>query len=134
MPEMSDDGVLEYIVQEVEETGIGPNVTIIIGGLVAGSTERPRLYYDNLSSIFDIVSSTSCFVEAKTCDINRRLKGKKVARISELRMFLVSSIRLVCDDCEKEGSDCVDWMLFCMACGHVACDDSSRYACKGSCT
>jgi hypothetical protein len=44
MPEMSDDGVLEYIVQEVEEIGIGPNVTIIIGGLVAVGVLNVRDY------------------------------------------------------------------------------------------
>ena len=44
MAEMSGDGVLEYSVQKVEETGIGPNVTIMIGGLVAVGVPNVRDY------------------------------------------------------------------------------------------
>lgn len=35
MPKMSDVEVLGYFIQKIEETEIGPNVTIMIGGLVA---------------------------------------------------------------------------------------------------
>jgi hypothetical protein len=49
----TDDGVLEYLVQKVEETGTGLKVTMMIGGLVAvgvlkvrDNTMITRLVYD----------------------------------------------------------------------------------------
>jgi hypothetical protein len=54
MPEMSNDEILEFLVQKVEETGVGHSVTLIIGGLaVVGGLVRSKLYYDYLSSLFD---------------------------------------------------------------------------------
>jgi hypothetical protein len=54
MPEKSNDEVLEYLVQKVEETEVGPSVTLTIGGLVVeGGLVSPKLYYDYLSSLFD---------------------------------------------------------------------------------
>jgi hypothetical protein len=49
----SNDEVLEYLVQKVEETGVGPSVTLMIGGLViVGVLVRSKLYYDYLLSLF----------------------------------------------------------------------------------
>jgi hypothetical protein len=54
MPEISNDEVLEYVIQKVEETKIGPSVTLAIGGLVVvGGLVSSKLYYDYLSSLFD---------------------------------------------------------------------------------
>jgi hypothetical protein len=39
-----DDGLLEYFVQKVEETGIGPNVIIMIVGLVVVGVLNVRHY------------------------------------------------------------------------------------------
>lgn len=60
MPEISNDEVLEYVIQKVEETKIGPSVTLAIGGLVVvGGLVSSRLYYDYLSSLFDIYTDKS---------------------------------------------------------------------------
>jgi hypothetical protein len=54
MPETSNDEALEYLVQKVEETGVSPMVTLMIGGLVVvGGLVRSKLYYDYLSGLFD---------------------------------------------------------------------------------
>jgi DNA repair exonuclease SbcCD nuclease subunit len=60
MPEISNDEVLEYVIQKVEETKIGPSVTLAIGGLVVvGGLVSSKLYYDYLSSLFDIYTDKS---------------------------------------------------------------------------
>ena len=60
MPEISNDEVLEYLIQKVEETKIGPSVTLTIGGLVVvGGLVSSKLYYDYLSSLFDIYTDKS---------------------------------------------------------------------------
>ena len=60
MPEISNDEVLEYVIQKVEETKIGPSVTLAIGGLVVvGGLVSSKLYYDHLSSLFDIYTDKS---------------------------------------------------------------------------
>lgn len=60
MPEISNDEVLEYLIQKVEETKIGPSITLAIGGLVVvGGLVSSRLYYDYLSSLFDIYTDKS---------------------------------------------------------------------------
>lgn len=51
---MSDDEVLEYLVQKVEETGVGLSVTLMTGGLViVGQLTRSKLYYDYLLRLFE---------------------------------------------------------------------------------
>ena len=60
MPEISNDEVLEYLIQKVEETKIGPSVTLAIGGLVVvGGLVSSKVYYDYLSSLFDIYTDKS---------------------------------------------------------------------------
>lgn len=60
MPEISNDEVLEYLIQKVEEMKIGPSVTLAIGGLVVvGGLVSSKLYYDYLSSLFDIYTDKS---------------------------------------------------------------------------
>jgi hypothetical protein len=60
MPEISNDEVLEYLIQKVEETKIGPSVTLAIGGLVVvGGLVSSKLYYDYLSSLFEIYTYNS---------------------------------------------------------------------------
>jgi hypothetical protein len=60
MSEISNDEVLEYLIQKVEETKIGPSVTLAIGGLVVvGGLVSSKLYYDYLSSLFDIYTDKS---------------------------------------------------------------------------
>ena len=60
MPEISNEEVLEYLIQKVEETKIGPSVTLAIGGLVVvGGLVSSKLYYDYLSSLFDIYTEKS---------------------------------------------------------------------------
>lgn len=52
--------VLEYLVQKVEETGVSPTVTLMIGGLVVvGGIVRSKLYYDYLSSLLDTYTENS---------------------------------------------------------------------------
>jgi hypothetical protein len=54
MPETSNDEILEYLIQKVEETGVSPSVTLMIGGIVVvGGLVRSKLYYDYLSGLFD---------------------------------------------------------------------------------
>lgn len=60
MPEISNDEVLEYLIQKVEETKIGPSITLAIGGLVVvGGLVSSKVYYDYLSSLFDIYTDKS---------------------------------------------------------------------------
>ena len=60
MPEMSNDEVLEYLVQKVEETAIGFSVTLNVNGLViVGESIRSKLYYDHLSRLFDTYTEKS---------------------------------------------------------------------------
>lgn len=60
MPEISNDEVLEYLIQKVEETKIGPSVTLATGGLVVvGGLVSSKVYYDYLSSLFDIYTDKS---------------------------------------------------------------------------
>ncbi|HET9356994.1 MAG TPA: hypothetical protein VFN98_02775 [Nitrososphaeraceae archaeon] len=60
MPEISNDEVLEYLIQKVEETKIGPGVTLATGGLVVvGGLVSSKVYYDYLSSLFDIYTDKS---------------------------------------------------------------------------
>lgn len=60
MPDISNDEVLEYLIQKVEETKIGPSVTLATGGLVVvGGLVSSKVYYDYLSSLFDIYTDKS---------------------------------------------------------------------------
>ena len=60
MPDISNDEVLEYLIQKVEETKIGPSVTLAIGGLVVvGGLVSSKVYYDYLSSLLDIYTDKS---------------------------------------------------------------------------
>ena len=60
MPEISNDEVLEYLIQKVEETKIGPGVTLATGGLVVvGGLVSSKVYYDYLSSLFNIYTDKS---------------------------------------------------------------------------
>lgn len=60
MPEISNDEVLEYLIQKVEETKIGPSVTLATDGLVVvGGLVSSKVYYDYLSSLFDIYTDKS---------------------------------------------------------------------------
>lgn len=60
MPEISNDEILKYLIQKVEETKIGPSVTLAIGGLVVvGGLVSSKVYYDYLSSLFDIYTDKS---------------------------------------------------------------------------
>ena len=60
MPQISNDEVLEYLIQKVEETKIGPGVTLATGGLVVvGGLVSSKVYYDYLSSLFDIYTDKS---------------------------------------------------------------------------
>ena len=60
MPEISNDEVLEYLIQKVEEAKMGPSVTLAIGGLVVvGGLVSSKVYYDYLSSLFDIYTDKS---------------------------------------------------------------------------
>lgn len=60
MPDISNDEVLEYLIQKVEETKIGPGVTLATGGLVVvGGLVSSKVYYDYLSSLFDIYTDKS---------------------------------------------------------------------------
>ena len=60
MPEIPNEEVLEYLIQKVEETKIGPSVALAIGGLVVvGGLVGSKLYYDHLSSLFDIYTDKS---------------------------------------------------------------------------
>lgn len=62
-PDMSDkvnDEVLEYLVQKVEETGVGFSVTLNVNGLViVGELMRSKLYYDYMSRLYDTYTDKS---------------------------------------------------------------------------
>jgi hypothetical protein len=66
---MSNDELLEFFVQRVEETSIGFSVTLTIGGLVIeGELVRSNLYYDYLSHLFETYTDKSA--ERKTIEEN----------------------------------------------------------------
>jgi|SRR5215212_10476650 len=51
---MSSDEILEYLVHQVEETGVGKPVTLCVNGLiVTGIIIRAKYYYDRMSIMFD---------------------------------------------------------------------------------
>ncbi|MGI0051439.1 MAG: hypothetical protein ACRD8K_06845 [Nitrososphaeraceae archaeon] len=52
---MESDRVLEYLVQKVEETGIGHNVTLYVQGLIVnGALMHSKEYYDMITEYFNI--------------------------------------------------------------------------------
>jgi hypothetical protein len=49
---MISDRVLEYLVQKVEETGIGVNLTLFVKGVIVnGSMIRSKQYYDKVTEL-----------------------------------------------------------------------------------
>jgi hypothetical protein len=70
------DEVLEFLVRKVEETGVGIAITLCVNGLVVtGTTMRSRLYFDEMSKLFD--TSDSRKFEFSTDDPIERDIGKK---------------------------------------------------------
>ena len=64
---MSNDELLEFFVQKVEETSIGFSVTLTFSGLVVeGELVRSNLYYDYLSHLFETYTDKSA--EKKTVE------------------------------------------------------------------
>ena len=60
MPDKVNDEVLEYLVQKVEETGVGFSVTLNVNGLViVGELMRSKLYYDYMSRLYDTYTDKS---------------------------------------------------------------------------
>lgn len=60
MPDPLNDEVLEYLVQKVEETGVGFSVTLNVNGLViVGKLMRSKLFYDYMSRLLDTYSDKS---------------------------------------------------------------------------
>ena len=84
MPEMTDDEVLEYLVQKVEETGVSPSMTLMIGGLVVvGGMVRSKIYYDYLSGLFDTYSDK----EGETKDHGVRYDTKDPIELETLEKY-----------------------------------------------
>ena len=84
MPEMTDDEVLEYLVQKVEETGVSPSVILMIVGLVVvGGMVRSKIYYDYLSGLFDTYSDT----EGKTKEHGVRYDTKDPIELETLEKY-----------------------------------------------
>jgi hypothetical protein len=51
---MSADEVLENLIEGVEKTGVGHNISVCINGqIVTGQLIRSKRYYDLMSKIFD---------------------------------------------------------------------------------
>lgn len=69
---MSNDEVLEYLVKEVEETGVGTTISLYINGLiVTGQLIRSKRYYDLMSSIHDErITMTNDLNETTASDLN----------------------------------------------------------------
>ncbi len=85
MPEKSNDEVLEYIVQKVEETGVSSTVTLTIGGLiVVGGLIRSKLYYDYMSRWFDTSTKRS---EGETREHEVRYDTKDPIELETLERY-----------------------------------------------
>jgi hypothetical protein len=56
---MSDnDGLLEFLIMKVEETGIGAGVTLCINGsIITGNLIKSKIYYDKMIEMYDFDES-----------------------------------------------------------------------------
>ena len=56
---MSDnDGLLEFLVMKVEETGIGAGITICMNGsIITGNLTKSKIYYDKMIEMYDFDDS-----------------------------------------------------------------------------
>ncbi|MBA3978894.1 MAG: hypothetical protein H0X50_12040 [Nitrosopumilus sp.] len=52
---MSDnDGLLEFLITKVEETGIGAGLTLCVNGsIITGNLIKSRIYYDKMIEMYD---------------------------------------------------------------------------------
>ncbi len=52
---MSDnDGLLEFLIKKVEETGIGAGITLCVNGsIITGNLIKSRIYYDKMIEMYD---------------------------------------------------------------------------------
>ncbi len=52
---MSDnDGLLEFLITKVEETGIGAGITLCVNGsIITGNLIKSRIYYDKMIEMYD---------------------------------------------------------------------------------
>jgi hypothetical protein len=52
---MSDnDGLLEFLIMKVEETGIGPGITLCMNGsIITGNLIKSKVYYDKMIEMYD---------------------------------------------------------------------------------
>src|ERR671936_1649311 len=57
---MSSDEILEYFVQNVEETGISSNITLCMNGLIiTGKIISSTSYYEKMFRFYDRLENTS---------------------------------------------------------------------------
>ena len=56
---MSDnDGLLEFLIMKVEETGIGAGITLCLNGsVITGNLIKSKIYYDKLIEMYDFDDS-----------------------------------------------------------------------------
>jgi hypothetical protein len=56
---MSDnDGLLEFLIMKVEETGIGAGVTLCVNGsIITGNLIKSKIYYDKMIGMYDFDES-----------------------------------------------------------------------------
>lgn len=69
MSEMSNDELLEYFVQKVEETAVGFNVTLMLIDWLLLGTRCYKNYYDRLSRLFDRLLSLTEFLCLPTIEL-----------------------------------------------------------------
>ncbi len=60
MSEEKIDKILKFLIDKVEETGIGSSLTIIINGaIITGGLIKSDLYYDKMIEIYQSIDKTN---------------------------------------------------------------------------
>ena len=85
---MSNDEVLEYLVREVEETGVGTAISLYMNGLiVAGTTMCSKRYCDLMSALrseqFQTTGPKEIAIEKHRLDENEKYFWDRIKKTSE---------------------------------------------------
>ena len=84
---MSDnDGLLEFLITKVEETGIGAGITLCVNGsIITGNLIKSRIYYDKMIEMYDFEDSQLTAKNPEELDKWNKYHTEYVGFINELK-------------------------------------------------
>ncbi len=84
---MSDnDGLLEFLITKVEETGIGAGITICMNGsVITGNLTKSKIYYDKMIEMYDFDDSQLTAKNPEEIDKWNKYHTEYVSFINELK-------------------------------------------------